>query len=98
MAGYIYGALMRGLDWRDGGRYCISGTLTREHVALSGPVRLFDRQTGRLLRQTTAAANGSYSFVGLAYRYRGYIALAHDQNATPLNAAIADLITPEPMP
>lgn len=82
----------------DGGRQRVRGTITE--LGVPGPyrVRLFDRRTGRLLRETWSAADGAYQFAGIAYRPQGYVVVAHDRGADPLNAAIADLVTPEPMP
>ena len=41
--------------------------------------------------------DGSYAFTGIAYRQIGYFAVAFDHGNNPLNAAISDFITPEPM-
>lgn len=97
MAGVILSApLVAQLDFA--GAYRILGTVTE--LAVAGPyrVRLFGRQSGRLLRETWSAADGSYSFPNIAYRYQGYFVVAYDHGDSPLNAAIADLVTPEPMP
>lgn len=85
-------------DLVDGGRFRIRGTVTELGVAGAYRVRLFDRQSGRLLREGWSAADGTYQFDYLAYRAQGYVAIAHDHGDNPHNAAIADLITPEPMP
>lgn len=82
----------------DGGGYRITGTVTELGVAGPYRVRLFDRQSARCLRETWSVADGSYSFDYIAYRANGYFAIAYDHGDNPLNAAIADLITPEPMP
>lgn len=81
-----------------GGRYRISGTIDR--LGVPGPYRvcLFDRVTKRLLAETFSDEDGVYSFDYLGYIANGYFAIAFDSNATPLNATIADLITPELMP
>ncbi|HSA48252.1 MAG TPA: hypothetical protein P5552_17400 [Candidatus Competibacteraceae bacterium] len=86
------------VDIVDGGAYRIAGTVTELGVAGSYRVRLFDRLTSRCIGQTFSAADGSYSFPYIAYRANGYYAIAFDHGDNPLNAAIADLITPEPMP
>lgn len=85
-------------DMEDGGAYRITGTVTELGVAGRYRVRLFDRLTARGLRETWSAADGSYSFPYIAYRANGYFTVAYDHGDNPHNAAIADLITPEPMP
>lgn len=81
-----------------GGAYQISGAVDRLGQVGSYRVMLFDRASGRYIRETTSSALGAYAFTNLEYRASGYFAVAFDSNATPLNAAIADLITPELMP
>lgn len=85
-------------DLEDGGAYQITGTVTE--LGTSGPYRvsLFDRSSKRCIRETWSATDGSYLFPYIAYRVKGYFAVAYDHGASPLNAAIADFITPEPMP
>ena len=85
-------------DMVDGGGHQIVGTVDEMGVAGAYRVRLFERRTGRCVRETWSAADGSYSFPYIAYRYQGYFAVAFDHGDNPLNAAIADLITPELMP
>jgi hypothetical protein len=85
-------------DQVDGGGYRIAGTVTELGAAGVYRVRLFDRLTARCVRETWSAADGSYSVPYIAYRPNGYFAVAYDHGANPLNAAIADLITPEAMP
>lgn len=84
-------------DYYDGGRYRIIGTVTELGVAGPYRVRLFDRQSARCVRETWSNASGAYAFNNLAYRANGYFAVAYDHGDNPLNAAIADLITPELM-
>lgn len=81
-----------------GGRYRITGTVTELGVPGSYRVRLFMRDNAFLLKEQWSATDGSYAFSYLAYRASGYFVVAHDHGATPRNAAIADLITPEPIP
>jgi hypothetical protein len=85
-------------DIYDGGAFRIVGNV--DELGIAGPyrVRLFDRQSARCIRETWSAADGSYSFPYIAYRQNGYFAVAYDHGDNPLNAAIADLITPELMP
>lgn len=80
------------------GFHRITGTVTELGAAGAYRVRLFDRKTAMCLRETWSAPDGAYTFDHLAYQANGYFAIAHDHGASPLNAAIADLITPEPMP
>lgn len=97
MAGKLLNLMIR-WDVQDGGASQITGTVTE--LSVPGPyrVRLFDRQSARCLRETWSAADGAYSFTYIAYRMNGYFAIAYDHGDLPLNAAIADLITPEAMP
>lgn len=85
-------------DIEDGGAYRITGNVDELGVYGSYRVRLFERKSGRFIRETWSAADGSYAFNYIAYRPNGYFAIAFDHGDNPLNAAIADLITPEPMP
>jgi hypothetical protein len=82
-------------DLYDSGAYRITGTVDELGVAGSYRVRLFDRYSGRLMRETWSDANGAYSFSSIAYRNQGYFVVAYDHGGSPLNAAIADLVTPE---
>lgn len=85
-------------DTVDGGPYRVRGAVTELGVAGPYRVRLFERRDARCIRETWSAADGSYSFVDIAYRYQGYFVVAYDHGDSPHNAAIADLVTPEPMP
>lgn len=81
------------------GRYRIQGTADRLGVVGSYQIVLFNALNQRVLAETWSAADGTYTFDYLAYRANGYFVIAHDRHTgSPLNAAIADLITPEPMP
>lgn len=96
MAGRVMNLTLR-RDTQDGGAYRIVGTVTELGTAGVYRVRLFDRYSSRCLRETWSAEDGAYSFTYIAYRQNGYFAVAYDHGANPLNAAIADLITPEAM-
>ena len=85
-------------DMRHGGVSRIVGTVTELGVPGAYRVRLYDRRTALLVREAWSDSNGNYAFNFIAYREDGYFAVAHDNDGNPLNAAIADLITPEPMP
>lgn len=80
-----------------GGTYQIAGTVDRLGVVGSYRVALFDRASGRYIRETTSSAHGAYTFTSLQYRASGYFVVAFDTHEPLLNAAIADLVTPEPM-
>ena len=80
------------------GSYRITGSVDELGVNGAYRVALFDRASGRKVAETQSAANGVYTFDYLEYRPQGYFAVAFDHGANPLNAAIADLITPEAMP
>lgn len=86
------------VDIYDGGIYRIVGIVMKSGVAGSYRVRLFDRQSARCIRETWSNQDGSYAFNNIAYCYRGYFVIAFDHGNSPLNAAIADLFTPKPMP
>lgn len=81
-----------------GGSHRITGTVTELGVPGSYKVRLFSRTNGLLLRQTLSASDGAYTFNYIANIPNGYFVVAHDHTEPLNNAAIADLITPEPMP
>lgn len=80
------------------GSYKITGTVTELGIVGSYIVKLFDRKTGRVIRKTLSrSSDGYYEFLNLHHQINGYFAVAFDHGDNPLNAAIADLITPEPM-
>ena len=85
-------------DMEDGGGYRIASTITKLGVLGAYRVRLFERLRGRLLRQTWSDSAGNYLFDYIPYRPLGYFVVAFDHGGSPVNAAIADLVTPEPMP
>lgn len=80
-----------------GGRHRIASTVDRLGVPGPYPVRLYHRPSGRLVRAGWSDADGNYAFDAIAHEAGGYFAVAHDTNGDPLNAGIADLLTPEPM-
>lgn len=92
----VIGAVSMGLA--GGGWHRITGTVTELGAVGAYRVRLFDRKTAICIREMWSAADGAYVFNNLANQPNGYFAVAFDHGADPLNAAIADLITPEPMP
>lgn len=84
-------------DMADGGDMHVYGTVTlvATGALLARKVRLYDKPSGRLLRETVSAENGAYAFEHL--RDGVYFVLAHDHTGN-YNAVIADAVTPEPMP
>lgn len=81
-----------------GGNYRIAGTVTELGVVGSYRVRLFDRVTGVPIREMFSLATGNYVFANIKFKQNGYFVVAFDHGDNPLNAAIADFVTPEPMP
>jgi hypothetical protein len=86
------------IDVTDGGAYQITGTVSELGVLGKYRVRLFYRQTGRLVQEIWSGEDGTYVFRNIAYRLNGYFIVAYDHGDEPLNACVADLITPEIMP
>lgn len=74
----------------------ISGTVSRLGAAGSHRVRLYARESGKLLAETWSGTNGAYAFTGLMPSEFNYFVCAFDHSATPVNAAISDYLTPEP--
>lgn len=85
------------------GGYRITGSVTELGSPGAYRVRLFDRRTGMMVRETWSASTGEYAFNNITptpnnTATNGYFVIAFDHGDNPLNAAIADLVTPEPMP
>jgi len=90
----IYGArVLR--DEEDGGPGTISGTVTIEATEqpVARRVRLCDRRSGRVVRETWSAADGVYTFTQLPLD-REFIAYALDFTGT-YDGVIADRVTAE---
>lgn len=81
-----------------GGIYQIRGTVSRENIPGKYKVVLFDAFSKLMVAQKNSDNDGSFVFTHLKYIDNGYFLVAYDHTGTPLNAAIADLVTPEPMP
>lgn len=99
MANRIVGksALVR-IDETFGGPGKIVSTVDELGVAGQYRVVLHHRTTGIPIAQTFSdPVTGAYSFENLRIESGGYYAVAFDHGNDPLNAAIADLLTPEPM-
>lgn len=84
-------------DREDGGLYRIYGAVDRS--GSPGPYRwrVFDRTSGRLVRELWAGTDGTYSVDGIAYRLEGYTMVLYDHSVTPCNATVYDRVTPEVM-
>lgn len=75
-----------------GGNYQITGTVTELGTVGMYRVRLHDQLTGRCIRETWSAADGSYSFTNLNAKQKYVVAFDH---TTPLqSAAIQDKVVP----
>lgn len=57
-------------------------------------VRLHHRGTGKVVRETLSAADGSYQFLGLDDNFDYYV-IAFDVQPGGYNAAIADMVRPQ---
>lgn len=91
----VFGQVMRN-DLADGGAYRVAGT-----VAIDGTpatpvrrrVRLFHRLTGRLIRETWSALDGTFAFEKIALAE--YVVLSDDYNRV-YNAVVADAVVSVP--
>ena len=79
------------------GAHRVSGVVTEAGATGSYRVRLFYRPNSKPVAETWSAADGSYSFDNIKYEPQGYYVIAFDHGDNPVNAAIADFVTPEPM-
>jgi hypothetical protein len=73
------------------------GVLTVDGLPARRTIRLIDRGTGRLARQTASADDGSYRFDWVREDPQFWQLVAMDDQSEH-NAVIADLITAAPMP
>jgi len=83
------------------GEYRITGTAQVQGAAAQRRILLLERTSGKALRETRSdASTGAFAFNYLANWPKGYLLIEQDwrEGASPFNAAIADLVTPEPMP
>lgn len=79
------------------GKHRISDVVTRKGIAGQHRVDLYDYVSRTFVKYTYSDTDtGVYTFENIANRT--YFTVAHDTEDPPLNAAIADLIQPEPMP
>lgn len=72
----------------------IAGTVkVIDTAAPNRRVRLYDKASGTLARETMSDGGGLYAFERLDTR-RMYYVIAEDAGATPYNATIEDFVTP----
>ncbi len=101
-AGVLHGSPRIAADRVDGGYYHAHGTAAEKDgnaAAVPGSyrVRLFDKRSGRLIRELWSASDGTYDFPYIAYRDKGYTIILYDHGANPKTAVTADFYTPDPM-
>jgi hypothetical protein len=76
----------------------ITGIVDELGVVGAYRVAVYHRITGLKIAETWSIANGAYAVDYLPYEPFGYFAVAFDHGDNPVNAAIADYLTPVPMP
>lgn len=90
----LRGGRLRTALFGGGGR--VVGVVTVAGAPAARRVRLFELKSGLLVGETwSSAEDGAYSFDWVSTDHR-YLVLAHD-HLEQYNAAVADLIEPEPM-
>lgn len=82
------------------GNYRIRVVVDKQGTVGQHRVSLYEINSRRLIRVGFGDKDtGEILFNYIAYRYQGYFLIADDRfSQSPMNAAIADLVTPEPMP
>lgn len=82
---------------RETGPGVIDDYVSRAGVMGSYRVYLLDRETGELVARTISTSDGHYAFSNLKVVQDGYLltAIDNDPKVDALNAAVADLVTPE---
>jgi hypothetical protein len=75
------------------GRQGIAGTVRIDTTPVARVVRLYERSSGRLIREMTSADTGAYGWLNLRDRWRYYV-VAVDIQPGGVNAAIADYVHP----
>ncbi len=78
------------LNVYQGGSGTLSGTTTIDNVVGARQVRLYDKKTGLLVRETWSNASGAYSFINIDPT-REYFAVAHD-HLRVYNAVVSDML------
>lgn len=76
----------------DGGLGVITGVTTVENVPRSRRVRLYEKLSGRLIRETFSNSVGQYTFANIDAT-REYFVVAHD-HLRVYNAVVQDMLTP----
>ena len=94
----IGGRVPMGLYGEYHGGFRVVGNVTELGVAGRYRVTLFFRRSFLPWRTQVSKADGAYAFDYLPYHASGYFVVAFDDGEDTLNAGIADLVTPEPMP
>lgn len=87
-------SVIRRLDQIDGGTTDITGAVQIEGSPAARRVRLFEAQSGRLLRETFSSPTGQYIFPNMRSDVE-YILLADDHTRV-YNAVVADKIKAAP--
>lgn len=82
------------------GNYQIIGTAQRLGTNASKRIRLIDRRSGILIRETWSGTDGSFAFTYLKNAPESYIVMELDDEANDpwLDPVCADRVTPELMP
>lgn len=80
-------------DVIDGGDFYVSGIARKESSPGRYRVRLFDKRSGRLIREAWSSDDGAFSFNHIAYRE--YFILMHDHLGDS-NIAAFDSVFPVP--
>lgn len=74
-----------------GGAQVITGAITENGVPVARYVRLYDRNSGALVRVTRSHANGQYGFSKLKSGNEWFV-VSHDTENRAYNAVIQDMI------
>lgn len=75
------------------GHHLIAGTIQVDTTPVARVVRLYERATGRLVREVVSGADGWYAFQEVQDRWKYYV-VGLDTQPGGVNADIADYITP----
>jgi len=68
----------------------IAGITRMDFVPISKLVRLYDRRTGNLIRETLSNQDGSFTFESLSYSNDFYVVVLDQEPDSIYNAEIAD--------
>jgi hypothetical protein len=71
----------------------IAGTVRIDTTPVARLVRLYERESGRLVREMVSDGTGAYGWLDLKDRWRYYV-VAVDLQPGGVNAAIADYVLP----